>query len=250
MITPTYEMIPLSDIQLITKNDKHIPSEKSLKQWKRLKIKSDFYLNIYRWNGELFYVDNFYKVAFRKSVGILSAYAHIIEATSREQIVYSTLTSSYEDKVGLQKLNQFRFDLVQELGNQNVKEIEKYTGLTEKQINKFSFHEDMSHKGRLHAVKNLDLSMMNKIWSSPVLCAKAPHIRPYLETLRIKDGLSSVQLNLIEKYCRSVNIPFQKRKGTYINQMEMLLTQKEPREQILFKEVEMKGFRGKFPPAA
>ncbi len=131
-----------------------------------------------------------------------------------------------------------------------MKEIEKYTGLTEKQINKFSFHEDMSHKGRLHAVKNLDLSMMNKIWSSPVLCAKAPHIRPYLETLRIKDGLSSVQLNLIEKYCRSVNIPFQKRKGTYINQMEMLLTQKEPREQILFKEVEMKGFRGKFPPAA
>ncbi|GAA0486398.1 hypothetical protein GCM10008986_09730 [Salinibacillus aidingensis] len=92
--------------------------------------------------------------------------------------------------------------------------------------------------------------MMNKIWGSPVLCRKAPHVRPYLEIIRIMGLLTSTELTLIEKYARFAEVPFQNKKKIYANQILKLLKEKEPREQILFKEVEMMGFQCKAPPAA
>ncbi|WP_062110037.1 hypothetical protein [Bacillus niameyensis] len=148
------------------------------------------------------------------------------------------------------KQNQFRFDLVSLLSDPEFETIKKHTGLTEKQINQFSFHKDMSKKGKLYAVKNRDLAMLNKIWNSPVLRLKSPHILGYIEHMRINQNLNTNQFFLIEKYARSVLIPFHKSKKIYENQIYMLLSERELREQYLFHEIQARGFDNKFPPVA
>jgi len=57
-------------------------------------------------------------------------------------------------------------------------------------------------------VEKHDLAMLNKIWSSPVLCSKSPHVRAYLEVMRIEGRLTFAQFHFIEKHARSVKFPF------------------------------------------
>ncbi|WP_156187574.1 hypothetical protein [Peribacillus loiseleuriae] len=101
--------------------------------------------------------------------------------------MHLTLRNSFTNKVGIQKLNQFRFELILQLTESNIEEIINRAGLTKKQIYGSSFHEEMSRKGKRYAEKERDLAMMNKIWSSHIICLKCPYIRQYLETMRM-DG--------------------------------------------------------------
>lgn len=250
MITRKYVTIPLEDVYLITKNEQHLPSKSSLKEMRTLKMNQGLYITLYRWNNKFFYVSDFYEIALRKEQGYQFVKANINNHMSKEGIIYTTLVSSFKEKVGVQKLNQFCFDLVQELNNPSINEIEMRTGLPKRKIKEFSFHKDMSQKGKKHAEEQHDLTMMNKIWGSPVLCKKSPHVRSYIEDMRISGLLTSFELSLIEKYARSVNVPFQKRKSIYVDQIMILRKEKDPREQILFKDVEIRGFQGKTPPAA
>lgn len=80
-------------------------------------MNEDFCITLDRWKNEFFYVNNFYEIALRKAQGYLWVHAHVINSKSKEDIVYMTLVNSFIGDVGVQKLNQFRFELVEELDN-------------------------------------------------------------------------------------------------------------------------------------
>ncbi|AIF45562.1 hypothetical protein [Virgibacillus sp. SK37] len=243
--------VPINNIQMITKSEFHLPSKNSLRELKTLTPISSILIYLYKWNGELFYVTDFHEIALQKKYNSNAVVnAQIISPDSRDDIVHLTLRNSITNKVGIQKLNQFRFDLVNQLENADLQSIQDRTGFTMKQILQFSFHEEMTKRGKLYAEKARDLTMMNKIRSSSILCKKAPHIRKHLEFMRIDGSLTSFQLYFIEKYARSVTMPFHKKKNVYEEQIYLLLSQKEPREQRLFNEVEYWGMVGRPPSAA
>lgn len=239
----------LEDIHLITENEDHLPSKNSLNELKSLVIGPPLLLKLYRWNGKLYYTTDFHEIALQKARGGLWGNALIVNANSHEEIVYEILRNSFTNKIGVQKLNQFRFELVLQLAEASLDEIQNKIGLTKKQIKAFSFHKDMSPKGKQHAEENRDLSMMNKIWSSNTINEKSPHIRQYLETLRIDQKLNSTQFHFIEKYTRSAVKPFHQKRKIFEYQINLLLSLKEPNERRLFKEIEVIGITGGFSVA-
>lgn len=241
--------VPMEKIHIITKNKEHLPSNNSLRGLRNIFLSIPI-LKLYKFEKELYYTSNFKEIALHKSRGGRIVKAEIVNAQNKDEIIYDTICNSFVHNVGILKQNQFRFDLVSLLSDPEFETIKKHTGLTEKQISQFSFHKDMSKKGKLYAVKNRDLAMLNKIWNSPVLRLKSPHILGYIEHMRINQNLNTNQFFLIEKYARSVLIPFHKSKKIYENQIYMLLSERELREQYLFHEIQARGFDNKFPPVA
>src|SRR5699024_9563357 len=162
--------VKLEDINLVTKDPKHLPSNASLRRVKTILSNPNKKQFLYRYNDELYYADNFYEIASLKKHGT-SKYisAEIYDAHSLDEIIYYTLCNSYREKIGIQKVKQFRFELVQLLSDPDIIEIENNTGMTQKLIEEFSFHPKMTKEGRSYAMENRDLAMMNKIWSSHIL---------------------------------------------------------------------------------
>ena len=222
--------VKLNDINLVTKEPKHLPSNASLRRVKAIYPNPNNKQYLYRYNDELYYADNFYEIALLKKHGT-SRYvlAEIQDAYSLDEIIYNTLCNSYREKVGIQKVKQFQFELVQMFSDPDVIEIENNTGIPQKLIKEFSFHPKMTKEGRNHAMKSRDLAMMNKIWSSTILTKKAPFILKYLESSRIKNTLTAHQFHFIEKYARTISKPFQRKRKYYIKQIDYLLNQKEIR---------------------